>query len=64
VFRPAPPEVGAAVQRVKGKSKLKIEPKSRTLAHSNIEKSLEAFINLGHGLAITDKGMGCTTSQS
>jgi superfamily II DNA helicase RecQ len=63
-FRPAPPEVGAAVQHVKGKSKLKIEPKSRTLARSNIEKSLEAFINLGHGLAITDKGMGCTTSRS
>ncbi|KAG5643998.1 hypothetical protein DXG03_009288, partial [Asterophora parasitica] len=44
-FRPKPPAVGAAVQRVKGRVKLKVEPKTRTAQRERLEKSLEAFIN-------------------
>jgi superfamily II DNA/RNA helicase len=44
-FRPAPPDVGLAVQRVKGKDKLVIEPQMHTTARGKLEPNLEAFIN-------------------
>jgi hypothetical protein len=44
-LRPAPPEVGLAVQRVKGKEKLVIEPQSHTASRAKLEPNLEAFIN-------------------
>lgn len=46
-FRPAPPEVGLAVQRVKGKDKLVIELASHTASRAKLEPNLEAFINSG-----------------
>ncbi|KAJ7431902.1 hypothetical protein FB451DRAFT_1318337 [Mycena latifolia] len=46
-YRPAPPEVGLAVQRVKGKEKLVIELQSHTASRAKLEPNLEAFINSG-----------------
>jgi superfamily II DNA helicase RecQ len=45
-FRPQPLTVGAAVQRVKGKEKAKLEPQTHTAQRSRLETSLEEFINL------------------
>ncbi|KAJ7728443.1 P-loop containing nucleoside triphosphate hydrolase protein [Mycena maculata] len=42
-YRPAPPGVGLAVQRVKGKDKLQ----SHTTSRGKLEANLEAFINSG-----------------
>ncbi|KAJ7775042.1 P-loop containing nucleoside triphosphate hydrolase protein [Mycena metata] len=44
-YRPTPPEVGLAVQRVKGKDKLAMEPQSHTTSRAKLEPNLEAFIN-------------------
>ena len=44
-FRPAPPELGLAVQRVKGQPKIKVEPKRRASQRANLNSNLEAFIN-------------------
>ncbi|KAJ7722917.1 hypothetical protein B0H14DRAFT_3900365 [Mycena olivaceomarginata] len=40
-----PPDVGLAVQRVKGKEKLVIEPQTHTTSRGKLEPNLEAFIN-------------------
>ena len=44
-FRPAPPELGLAVQCVKGQPKIKVEPKWRASQCANLNSNLEAFIN-------------------
>jgi superfamily II DNA helicase RecQ len=44
-FRPAPPEVGLAVQRVRGEGKIVIEPVSHTTSRGKLEQNLEAFLN-------------------
>ncbi|KAJ7053118.1 P-loop containing nucleoside triphosphate hydrolase protein [Mycena amicta] len=44
-FRPAPPDLGLAVQRVKGKKKKKLEPATHTQARERLDKALEAFVN-------------------
>jgi hypothetical protein len=44
-YRPAPPAVGLAVQRVKGEEKLVIELQSHTVSRGKLERNLEAFIN-------------------
>jgi superfamily II DNA helicase RecQ len=44
-FRLVPPEVGIAVQRVKGQEKLVIEPQTHTMACAKLDSNLEAFIN-------------------
>ncbi|KAG6873198.1 hypothetical protein C0992_008954, partial [Termitomyces sp. T32_za158] len=41
-----PPSVGAAVQRVKGKGKITLEPQTHTAQRARLEQNLEAFINL------------------
>ncbi|TFK81404.1 P-loop containing nucleoside triphosphate hydrolase protein [Polyporus arcularius HHB13444] len=49
-FRPALPPTPAAagpVQRLKGKKKDSVEPKSHTLQHAKLPKGVEEFINLG-----------------
>lgn len=46
-FRPAPLELGLAVQRLRGKDKEVLEPKTHTTSRSRIEPTLEAFINSG-----------------
>jgi superfamily II DNA helicase RecQ len=46
-FRPAPPELGLAVQRVKGRPKIKVESKRRTSQRANLNSNVEAFINSG-----------------
>lgn len=44
-FRPVPPDVGLAVQRVKGKDRLVIELQTHTTARGKLELNVEAFIN-------------------
>jgi superfamily II DNA/RNA helicase len=46
-YRPAPPEVGLAVQRVKGKEKLVIEPQTHSTARAKLDPNLEGFVNSG-----------------
>jgi superfamily II DNA helicase RecQ len=48
-YRPAPPAVGLAVQRVEGKEKLDIELVSHTASRAKLEPNLEAFIDSGPG---------------
>jgi superfamily II DNA helicase RecQ len=44
-FRPAPPEVRLAVQRVRGEGKVPLEPASHTMSRAKLEQNLEEFIN-------------------
>jgi superfamily II DNA/RNA helicase len=46
-YRPAPPEVGLAVQRLKGEDKIVIESQSQKASRGKLESNLEAFINSG-----------------
>ena len=46
-FRPAPPELGLAVQRVKGQTKIKVESKRRVAQRAALNTNVEAFINSG-----------------
>ncbi|KAF8184132.1 P-loop containing nucleoside triphosphate hydrolase protein [Mycena galopus ATCC 62051] len=46
-YRPAPPEVGLAVHRLKGEDKIAIESQSQKASRGKLEPNLEAFINSG-----------------
>ena len=46
-FRPAPPELGLAVQRVKGHPKVKVESKRRAAQRAALNSNVEVFINSG-----------------
>lgn len=46
-FRPSPPELGLAVQRVKGLPKIKVESKRRVAQRAALNSNVEAFINSG-----------------
>ncbi|KAJ7722837.1 P-loop containing nucleoside triphosphate hydrolase protein [Mycena metata] len=57
-YRPAPPEVGLAVQRVRGQGKVLLEPVSHTTSRGKMERNLEAFIN---SALSTDRGFKFTS---
>ncbi|KAF7965707.1 hypothetical protein HWV62_42207 [Athelia sp. TMB] len=44
-FRPAPPAVGLAVQRARGRAKVQLEPKWWTTQRNHLDSKVEAFIN-------------------
>jgi hypothetical protein len=46
-FRPAHPELGLAVQRVKGHPKIKVESKRHVAQRAALNANVEAFINSG-----------------
>lgn len=44
-IRPTPPAVGLAIQQLKGRAKIKVEPKSHTASRGKLDVHLEEFIN-------------------
>jgi hypothetical protein len=46
-FRPAPPELGLAVQHVKGQLKVKVESKQWAAQCAALNSNVEVFINSG-----------------